>query len=321
MRSRFFSERLHHLARTGQLLAAAGMLCAMCASCFTGIENTRKIELSREDRKAIAKTAEDTFLSNVRSLPLSEWMPGHPFLVADGKISLLFEPGADASELSTGRHLYFMAKDTKMRPDGSEERLIVFCDSLGRKTRFATGMSPLRADTAVISTRVPMLIDLDAVDSVSHRISGRDLWAKTPLRYSPDGEKLPACKFDRLRVRSVQPGDALFPVRVILDDERGEPVMMMMNYTSEMSDSRRFAVLFSLHDRRRDYPHISDEVWELIRKGQVQTGMTKDECRLALGNPSGVDGGHTHSSTVDIWQYPDGVFLRFTDGRLVSFRK
>ena len=49
-------------------------------------------------------------------------------------------------------------------------------------------------------------------------------------------------------------------------------------------------------------------------------GMTKEECKLSLGNPTDVNSGHDWNSTIDFWQYPNGSYLRFQDGLLVSFR-
>ena len=48
--------------------------------------------------------------------------------------------------------------------------------------------------------------------------------------------------------------------------------------------------------------------------------MTKEECKLSLGNPTDVNSGHDWNSTIDFWQYPNGSYLRFQDGLLVSFR-
>ena len=73
-------------------------------------------------------------------------------------------------------------------------------------------------------------------------------------------------------------------------------------------------------DPKLDYPSVSQETWENICNGRVALGMTKDECRLALGNPSEVDAGHNWSSVIDVWGYRDGTFLQFQDGLLINFR-
>ena len=51
---------------------------------------------------------------------------------------------------------------------------------------------------------------------------------------------------------------------------------------------------------------MDDAVWEMICAGKVREGMTKEECRLSLGNPDDVDSGHDWNSTLDIWRYENG---------------
>jgi hypothetical protein len=48
--------------------------------------------------------------------------------------------------------------------------------------------------------------------------------------------------------------------------------------------------------------------------------MTKEECRLSLGNPAEVDTGHDYSQTLDLWKYNDGTTLWFEDGILTRIR-
>ncbi len=302
-------------------------ICAVMAwgltSCFTGIENTAKIDLTRHDRRQQALTPEETFLKDLEGRALSEWKPGDRFLIADGKVALIFEqdPYLSPSDPTiVGKHLIYKGVDSRLRPDRSEERVILFADSL-RTYRYPTGMLVEKADSAVISTKLPLLIDLETVSEVATRMKGRQLWTRSQLWYDSTGEKVNGKKFVPVTVTEILPGSQLFPIKVIFSDEEGQPHMMWMNYTSSTSDSRRFPVLFSLSDRRKDYPDISDEHWRLIQNGDVAKGMTKLECRLALGNPTDVAAGHTHSETLDFWQYSDGVYLRFADGVLVDFRR
>lgn len=292
-------------------------------SCFTGIENTKKIELSRQDKKQLESSPEDSFLKDLEGLPLADWTPGDQFLVADSRIALLLESNYHLSSSDptlVGRHLSYKGSDIRLRPDRTTERIILFTDSVSTY-RYPTGMTPEKADTTIISTRLPMAIDLKTLAKVRERMAGKDIWTKSSLWYTPDGEKADGRKYSAIRIDEILPGSALFPIKVLFTDDRGETRMVWMNYSSAISDSRRFPVLFSLTDKRKDYPHIPDEHWRLIQNGELALGMTKEECKLSLGNPSDAMAGHTHSQTLDIWQYPDGTFLRFADGLLVDFRR
>ena len=61
-------------------MAATGL-----TSCFTGVEGTNKINLSRQDKKNLAPSPEDTFLADVKGLPLARWEPGKEFIAAAGR--------------------------------------------------------------------------------------------------------------------------------------------------------------------------------------------------------------------------------------------
>ena len=94
-----------------------------------------------------------------------------------------------------------------------------------------------------------------------------------------------------------------------------------MNYTSDLHDSRSFSALFYLSDPKRRYPQITQENWALIQEGKVGLGMTKEECKLAIGNPDEVRSGHNRAQIMDIWQYSNGTYLFFADGLLNEYRQ
>ncbi|MDE6342439.1 MAG: hypothetical protein K2K93_08985, partial [Muribaculaceae bacterium] len=110
----------------------------------------------------------------------------------------------------------------------------------------------------------------------------------------------------------------LAKVKIIPQD--GNTAIIPIYYTSDMSDSRSFPSVFFLSDPKARYPQISDEHWKYIQTGRVCEGMTKEECKLVLGNPDEINAGHDANETVDFWQYKNGAYLLFTDGLLKRFR-
>ena len=63
-------------------------------------------------------------------------------------------------------------------------------------------------------------------------------------------------------------------------------------YQSALTDGSHIACIatgdgrvFAFDNPRRRYPEIKDDVWELIIRSRLRDGMTRDECRLALGAP------------------------------------
>ena len=63
-------------------------------SCFTGIESTPKITASDVKKQNIPVKEEDSFLSEIKPQPFSEWEKGKRFYVSDDKFSLLTLPPA-----------------------------------------------------------------------------------------------------------------------------------------------------------------------------------------------------------------------------------
>ena len=84
---------------------------------------------------------------------------------------------------------------------------------------------------------------------------------------------------------------------------------------------RDFDALFAEKDPRLDYPAVSDENWALITRAQVALGMTKEECRLALGNPVRISENPDQGGLREYWYYDGGAYLFFIDGLLNRFRK
>lgn len=307
------------------LFFASLPLMLMLAGCFTGIESTKKINITREDRKLLTLTEEDTFLNKIHGQPLAEWNTGKQFIVSDGRISLLFDRSGGYHEHSdtsgmTGRHLAFKGISHRRLPDASEETVLLLSDETN-EFRLPTGKSPLESRYGVQSSDIPMLIDLDMVKDADRLLTGRKLWIRTALWYDIDGNRMAGRKFIPVTVERVEPGTMVFPLRLTLSDESGLTFIQYMNIGNGSNESRSFAKLFRLSDPRTSYPAISDENWALIQKGKIRLGMTKEECRLSLGNPTSTDSGHDYSSTIDIWKYEDGTFLRFQDGLLIDLMK
>jgi len=301
------------------IITASAGLCG----CFTGIEGTKKITLTKEDRKALAPTPEDIFMDTVKSLPLKDWAPGKTFYVADDKSSLVYDNITDPAKRTTtpksGDTLYYEQTGTRLMPDGSQ-RAVVYFISNGTRYAYNTGQTPEKALTETTSDKLPMIIDLEMVEASRRLLKGRHLWTRTPLRYDSTGARINGLKFIEVVVSDVQPGDMVFPLNLQVKDPSGRPQWLKINYGNTGIESRSFSNLFYLSDIRQKYPQISDTNWILIQQGKVIDGMTKEECRLSLGAPSDVDKGHDYSQTLDLWKYPNGTVLYFEDGLLVNHR-
>lgn len=280
--------------------------------------------MSKEDEKLMAKSPEQQYAASIQGTPLSAWEKGKMFLAMTDRTLYIFEPNGSSGDLIgeniSGRKLSYLGVDRLVNPDLKDECVILFSD--GRNTfRYRTKKTMDEALKEIDSSKLPLLGDLDLVESWRQKLNGTTLWTRSNLWYDYNGNRLPGLKFAKVIVEDVVPSAGDFPMKVKITGPNGEKAFLNMNYTSDMYDSRNFAALFYLSDPKKKYPNITNEVWTLIQRGKLGEGMTKEECKLSIGNPDEVQSGHSRSQTIDIWQYNDGTYLMFEDGLLTRFRQ
>lgn len=309
----------------GRLLIclAAILSASICTSCFTGVEGTKKIKLSRDDRKALQPTDEEQFFVGIKGTPLPQWQRGKRFIAADDKTALIFDQQGFSSDPMAahlgGKNLTFEGIDRRVGADGNMYIVIGFSDG-DNVYIYNTGKTEEEA-ASLSSDQLPMVIDCDMVEETRSLLLGKKFWIKSPLWYDDAGNRINGLKFVHVTIEDVQPASASFPLKLRFTLDDGKYAWLFMNFGNSGTESRSFPSLFSLTDIRKRYPSITDEVWDAICRGRVRIGMTKEECKLSLGNPSEVSSGHDYSWTLDLWNYSDGTVLWFEDGRLTKFRR
>lgn len=298
------------------------VICLGFCACNTGIEKTKTIRYSRAERQIAEPTPEDAIMDRVIPPPLASWVKGREFVIADNRAMLIFDNGSMQGAVAdsiAGHHIYFDSVDARITPGGLKQAYIVFKDPDGNVWNYPTAKS-LEQAYSISAIDLPMMIDVETVQCVDSIMRGKEVWTKSQLWYDTSGEKFKGKKFVPVTIERVSIGNMVFPAIVHLRDSEGDESIQYMSIRNTGLESRTFADLFLLTDPRIKHKNISDEVWELIQNGDLRKGMTKDECKLSVGNPSDVNSGHDWSQTIDIWNYPDGKYLRFQDGVLVSFR-
>lgn len=298
-------------------LTATCVLAVALQSCFTGVEGTSKITMSKKETVA-GQTKEDLYLSDITNPSAGNWTEGKRFLVADSKFSIMISDAPDLG-LQAGDTIYFEGLRETNSVAGEKRTLIGFTSPRGRFTYPVE--KPLREVTETTTVAdIPMLIDLDIVEAVRERMKGKDLWTRTALWYGDSLQYVKGKKFDGVRVTDVAPGNSFFPLRVKFTDGDQLEGQLLMNLGNTGNESRSFSRLFYLTDPRNSYRHISPENWAAIQREELRLGMTKEESRLAKGTPQDVNTGHDYSNTMEIWTYADGTYLQFVDGLLVRFK-
>lgn len=279
--------------------------------------------MSREDKKRAEPTPEENFFSGITSEPLKDWEQGRNFIASDNKALLVFETLQSSLFPDTtaikGKTLKFVGVSSNIAADGSLTLMVELTDG-SRVFFYDTGKDFDSAMENFMSSEIPMLIDRKMVDQAANLLTGKKIWTRSNLWYNQEGERIDGKKYVPVTVTDVTPGNMVFPLRLELLTDDGVPFFMFMNFGNADTESRSFHNLFSLTDPEKLYPAIQPEIWQLICQGKVTDGMTKQECRLALGNPIDITSGHDYSQTLDIWTYENGIILWFEDGRLVRHK-
>ncbi|MDE6537128.1 MAG: hypothetical protein K2M13_03715 [Muribaculaceae bacterium] len=269
----------------------------------------------------MAPTPEEDFLSDIKSPLLKDLNSGYPFMLSDERAALIYEtsPSAGIKDWKN-RVIFFKEIASRVTPGGERNAVIRFTDREGNTLDYPTGKQYDDAISNLTSLDIPMAIDIEMVRKVRQLLLDKELWTRSSLWYDGDGEKIKGKRFIPVVVKDVTAGDMLFPYHLLIEDEDGGKAIIYMNASNRGLESRTFSSLFFLKDPKLHYPSIRPEIWTLITEGAVTEGMTKEECKLSLGNPDDVAQGHDWNRVIDVWTYKNGAFLEFTDGLLTKFR-
>lgn len=300
-------------------VASAAMLLTLPA-CFTGIESTpgiTKAELKRQ--RAEKPSAEQQLMASVRHEPYSAWTPGKRFVVTDRKAEIAFTP--ESVGLQPGAELTFSRMNPVLTIMADSVADLVFTTASGTEVTYRTELPPsaIRQSQRVI---VPFTVEQSMIHTADSLLRGRKLYILTPHRLSADGSlPVDAAKYVPVTVTGVKAGDSASPLRIIFtDDNSGAENSILVNADSNVGTTREFHRMFALTDPRRNWPKISDSVWQLITMSRVAPDMTREECRLALGSPDEVEHYVGVSNTAERWTYANGTTLIFEEGILTTIR-
>ncbi len=296
----------------------------LAVSCGTGIEVTEHVT-DKDVRKAIGQMENHqrvvTLDSFTDSVPA--WRSGKRFWVADNQVRQLFSISNDYN-LDTvnlaGHVLEYVGYDTGGLYDNRLTVNLKFRDSEDGKTFiYRTGKT---IDEFKPGFSIPMLIDLDLVDHIARQVVNKDYYIRTPIWYDrQNGQMTDGRHFIKVHIDSVQPGNAVLPMRLLFTTcDTGEKAMVWMSDNASTMHGRDFDAMFVASDPRLAYPSITDANWGRIINGQVIVGMTKEECRLALGAPMRINQGHDPGGVREYWYYDGGAYLFFVDGLLNNYR-
>lgn len=291
---------------------------ASLTSCFTGIESTPRITERTVHRHGADSPAADTDSLDVTLLaptPLSQWGQGKPFYVTDQRATMLFGTLPPGITISRGDTLRYRSFSPATNIAGAPVTDITFSASgidVPLVYRINTPPDTLLARQQL---SIPFTIDLDMVDRAAATLTGKTRYIMTPRWLDADGTPLATqSKMVPVRIVGVIAGNDTHPLRVLFVPTGDDVVRSVWIGRGTQAPSHIFADT----DPWLRYADITPEVRTLITRGDVRIGMTRRECRLALGQPDDIERGYGYSTVNERWTYAGGRILTFTDDLLTK---
>lgn len=299
------------------------LLTLALASCGTGIESTTAVS-EKQARKELAQYEGPKAVQSIRIRPdsVAMWQADKQFYVTDDEVRLIFthSESYNTDTLHLGGHtLRYTGYDTGSVLDNQKDVTLNFTDGANTYSiRTNRTLDELHPDYTL-----PFMIDMDLIKQVASQIAGSDLYIKTRIWYNPTTEEMiDGRQFIKVHIDSVLPGNKVLPIKVIFTaSDNQQKAMLWLSTGSSAMHSRDFDSMFTRQDLHLSYPQISNENWQRITHGDVALEMTKEECRLAMGNPSSINQRPDQTGLKEYWYYDGGRFLFFQDGILKQFRK
>lgn len=301
------------------LAVAAAVISVTLSGCFTGIESTPRITGDDVLRSGAGTVPEQEFIASVGPERPAHWRLGKQWLVDDSKIAIIFTPAS--SDTLAGDTLTLVSighVPTVMGDTAVELRLAARGD---RVYSYQPGVTV--ADFAsLVSLEIPFTVELSEVAAADSLLRGNTYYITTPLWRDASGRAVDGLRHVPVTVTGVFPGTPVRPLRVeFTHADESQTHSVFITCGTGPTANRNFDRVFSFTDPRAGYPLITDATWDRIIHSTVAVGMTRDECRLALGTPASLQRGATYAAHVEHWSYDDGTYLIFEDGILTRFRK
>lgn len=156
-------------------------------------------------------------------------------------------------------------------------------------------------------------------DSLIDRYGNKSIYLKRNTQCTSDnGENVTFTRYTHFKIVEIK-SDVNSPFHTLgMTNERGEKFYIKATFkptnvaNTLLQADNYFGDMFGIGNLKAKYPEISKEMWETISKGEIRKGMTKNECKLSLGQPIRI-----HKVLGDeTWFYPKKS-LDFTGNKLV----
>lgn len=157
------------------------------------------------------------------------------------------------------------------------------------------------------------------VGEIKENYLGKAVYPINNMDATVGGRSTVLFRYTPLKIVEMEIGSDKDKTMLKLQDNSGQiyVVPVRLKYDVVIKNEDYINDIFAYGNLKADYPYISAKNWELIVNGEIALGMTKDECRLSLGNAAQIQ--KSMNSRYETWYY-NGKVLEFEDGKLIRFR-
>lgn len=290
-------------------------------SCFTGVESTKKITEKDVIKSGITIGNENkSELDTLCAEKFVNWKKGKRFYISDNQISIVLKNANKSIENKNlkGDTIFYDNYYEENILGTSKTVILSFKDRQGNKYTYNTNKTINEINNSQFN--VQFLIDLSIVEKAKGLIKDTYLYINTSNWYDDNDNIINGMKYVKVKVCDVKPGNMIYSLKVMFE-YNSKYSNIFVSVKDNPVQNRAFSYMFSAQNPRDKYPTIKDENWELIINSNFALGMTKDECRLALGAPQNIDKAPSNQGLKERWLFGNGVYMIFEDGLLVKYRK
>lgn len=162
--------------------------------------------------------------------------------------------------------------------------------------------------------------EIKTTEDIRSKYVGRSVYPKHIIEARKEGGGLQALlRYTPLKIKdmTLTPSSTMATLKVTDKNNAIYNIEVNLKYDVFLRNEDYIDDMFGYGDLRKMYPGISEDNWLLLGNGEVKTGMTKDECQLALGSPIRMDVKTT--SRYETWYY-QGRTIEFEDNRITRIK-
>lgn len=227
--------------------------------------------------------------------------------------------------------IYQGIEERKVRcPRGKCLRTYLIFDCENKKYEFEFIGDTTELRNSIVFNTVDKLVYLDEVDKVKKLLLNKTVYIMTNqwMRDDENGDEnyyFSKQKFVPVIVTSVGIGIQDAPSKIVFKQVGADNESYLNIRISGINKASGvfgfdFDKVFQFEDPKLKYPNIPKPIWEMIQNGQVEAGMTKEECRLSWGNPKSINKTIASGEETEQWVYSISSYLYFSNDILEAIQ-